>query len=247
MTTVRVDDLPEGVRILTLDRPGHRNALDHATYVALAEALGDADDDPGVRALILTGANGIFTSGNDIADFRRTPRLEPSGGKLLFAALRTIRTPVIAAIEGYAIGIGATLLLHCDLAFAGADSRFRLPFTSLGLTPEGGSTYLLPRLGGAKKASELLLLGEMFDASDAVEIGLVNRVVASGDALAEATSRALALAQLPPASVQTTKELLRRPRSQTLDAVMDEENTVFAERLASREAQEAFARFAARS
>ncbi|MDQ8701120.1 enoyl-CoA hydratase-related protein [Streptomyces sp. LHD-70] len=245
MTTLRIEDVHEGVRLLTIDRPDKRNALNHATYLAMVESLGEADVDPGVRVLIITGAQGNFTSGNDIADFRRTPRPEPRGGQLLFAALRATRTPVIAAVEGYAVGIGATMLLHCDLAYAGADSRFRFPFTALGLTPEGGSSYLLPRLGGDKKAAELLLLGEMFDAQPALEVGLINRVVASGDALAEATARACTLARLPAASVRATKELLRGHRDQGVQAALAAENAEFAERLASREAQEAFARFAA--
>lgn len=230
--------------MLTINRPGRRNALDHATYVALAEAIRGADDDPQVRVIVLTGADGSFTSGNDIADFRREPRPEPRGGALLFDALMAARKPVIAAVEGHAVGIGVTMLLHCDLAYAGADSRFRLPFVALGLSPEGASTYLLPLLAGDKRAAELLLAGEPFDASEAREAGVINRVVESGMALQHALDRAALLASLPRASVEATKSLLNAARRDPVRAALQREHPVFTERLASKEAQDILAKFA---
>lgn len=244
--SLRIEDVRDGVRVLTIDRPDRRNALDHATYVALATAIEDADADPGVRVSIVTGAGGHFTSGNDIDDFQRVPQPEPRGGTLLFGALLEARKPVIAAVEGYAVGIGATMLLHCDLAFAGDGARFRLPFTSLGLTPEGASSYLLPRLAGDKRAAEFLLLGEIFGADEAVEAGLINRVVDRGTALAVALERATALAALPAGSIEATKALLRKHRRSAVRDALAEEYAVFSERLASDDAKSAFARFTAK-
>ncbi|MDV6279179.1 enoyl-CoA hydratase/isomerase family protein [Rhodococcus jostii] len=243
--SLRIEDVRNGVRVMTIDRPSRRNALDHATYVALATAIADADLDPQVRAIVLTGAGGNFTSGNDIDDFRRVPQPDPRGGTLLFGALIDARKPIIAAVEGFAVGIGATMLLHCDLAFAGAGARFRLPFTALGLSPEGASTYLLPRLAGDKRAAELLLLGEMFGADEAAEAGLINRVVESGTALAEAQDRAADLAVLPAGSIEATKALLRGHRP-VRDALANE-YAVFNERLVSDDAKAAFARFTAKT
>ncbi|MGU3586697.1 enoyl-CoA hydratase-related protein [Rhodococcus sp. C26F] len=229
--------------MLTIDRTRRRNALDHATYVALASAIRAADDERHVRATIITGAGGHFTAGNDIDDFRRSPQPEPRGGTLLFTALLEARKPVLAAVEGYAVGIGVTMLLHCDLAFAGESARFKLPFSALGLTPEGASTYLLPRLAGDKAAAELLLLGEPFDAATAAAAGLINRVVPPGTALEEALDRALALAMLPAGSIEATKALLRRHRNEAVRTALADEVTVFAERLRSEDAQRAFSRF----
>lgn len=245
--TVVIEDAHVGVRVLTINRPQRRNALDHATYLALATAIRQADDDPSVRVSIITGTGSTFTSGNDIDDFRRVPQPEPRGGPLLLTALIEARKPVLAAVEGHAVGIGVTMLLHCDLVFAGAGAQFRLPFVALGLTPEGASTYLLPRIAGDKRASELLLLGEPFDAADAAAAGLINRVVEQGAALAEAIERASVLASLPAASVEATKALLRKQRSPAMYAALRDEFEVFAERLTSSEARAAFARFASQA
>lgn len=242
--TLGIENVRDGIRLLTIDRTARRNALDHATYVALANAIHTADDDRDVRVTIVTGAGGHFTAGNDIDDFRRSPQPEPRGGTLLFAALLDARKPVLAAVEGYAVGIGVTMLLHCDLAFAGEGARFKLPFSALGLTPEGASTYLLPRLAGDKTAAELLLLGEAFDASTAATAGLINRVVPHGEALTEALDRASALAALPAGSIEATKALLRKHRDTAMRAALADEAHVFAERLTSDDAQGAFRRFA---
>lgn len=234
VATVRSEDPVDGVRVLTIDRRHRRNALDHATYLALVAALEDTDADPDIRAIVLTGAGDTFTSGNDIADFRQQG---PRGGPLLFSALIKLRKPVIAAVEGHAVGIGVTLLLHCDLAFAGETAQFRLPFTALGLCPEGGSSYLLPRLAGEKRANEMLLLGERFTAAEAAAAGLINRAVASGDALEDAVRAAETLAQRPTASVLATKALIRAHRDPTVSAALAAELEVFAERLADEATQ----------
>ncbi|MFC9871786.1 enoyl-CoA hydratase-related protein [Nocardia salmonicida] len=217
--------------MLTIDRQHRRNALDYATYIALANALREADADGQVRAIIITGAGGTFTSGNDLDDFRRVPQPSPRGGSLLFGALVDARKPVIAAIEGHAVGIGVTMLLHCDLAYASDEAKFRLPFTALGLSPEGASSYLLPLLAGEKKALELLLLSERFTAAEAVAAGLVNGVVDAGRALAEATQRASAIAELPVASIEATKALVRTHRDPIVREVLATEYRVFTARL----------------
>ncbi|MFG1478037.1 enoyl-CoA hydratase-related protein [Xanthobacter sp. V4C-4] len=206
-----VTDPHPGVRQLTLSRPERRNALDRATYAALGAALTAAAGDAAVRAVVLTGAGGCFTAGNDLADFQDTSNAgEPSAGLTWLRVLAGFEKPVVAAVEGFAVGIGTTLLLHCDLAYAGAGARFRLPFVNLGLCPEGASSYLLPRLAGTKRAAELLLLGEVFDAAEAQAAGLVNGVTETGAALPLALEKARALAAQPPTSLATTKRLLRR-------------------------------------
>jgi enoyl-CoA hydratase/carnithine racemase len=205
-----ITDPHPGVRLLTLSRPDRRNALDRATYRALGEGLEAAAADEAVRAVVLTGAGGCFTAGNDLADFQDTSNTgEPSAGLTFLSVLSTFEKPVVAAVEGFAVGIGTTLLLHCDLAYAGAGARFRLPFVNLGLCPEGASSYLLPRIAGTKRAAELLLLGEAFGADEAAEAGIVNAVTQAGEALARALDKAQALAALPPESLATTKRLLR--------------------------------------
>ncbi|MDP4024722.1 enoyl-CoA hydratase-related protein [Methylobacterium sp. NEAU 140] len=248
---LQVSDPEPGIRLLTIDRPGRRNALDRATYAALGAALAEADRDAGVRAVVLTGAGGCFTAGNDIADFRDVESKDAategdSPGLTFLRALRACAKPVVAAVEGHAVGIGVTLLLHCDLAYAGAGARFRLPFTALGLSPEGGSSHLLPLVAGTKRAAELLLLGEPFTAEAAREAGLVNAVVAEGAALETALDRARALAALPPASIAATKRALRRGLDAAVDRTLAEEAEVFHALRRGPEAQAAFARFLAR-
>lgn len=243
LETVLIENDRAGVRILTINRPAQRNALDHATYAALASAIHHANADPDVRVIVITGAGGTFTSGNDIEDFQKGPQPETRGGVLLFDALLAARKPILAAIEGYAVGIGVTMLLHCDMAYAGAGTRFRMPFTALGLSPEGASSYLLPRLAGDKRAAELLMLGEWFDADEAAAAGIINRVVDHGTALAQTLERAAALAELPAASIEATKSLLRQHRGAEVREALRVEYEVFSERLASDEAQEAFGRF----
>lgn len=240
--TIRTETVHEGVRLLTMDRPHRRNALDAADYQALATAIDAADDDPDVRVSVVTGAGGVFTSGNDIENFQ--DRTEGVGaGMVLLRALVCARKPIIAAVEGFAIGIGTTMLLHCDFAFAGRATRFRVPFVPLGLCPEGGSSYLLPQVAGLKRATELLMLGDEFDADCAAEAGLINRVVPAGDALEVALERAARLAAAPAESVELTKMLLRRPLRDAVLGTLDVEAVHFGRRRQSEEAQAAFAGF----
>lgn len=232
--SIRITEPQPGVRQLTMDRPGTRNALDIESYSALTAGLQVADADESVHAIILTGAHGTFSSGNDLADFRRHSDPTPALG--LLRALVLVETPLIAAVEGAAIGIGATMLLHCDLVVAAQSATFRMPFVPLGLTPEGGSSYLLPKAGGAKLAAEILLFGEHFSTDVADRVGLINRVVAEGEALPTALALAARLGELPPEALRAAHRLLHRDRDELL-AVIDDEITVFRERLESAEAQ----------
>ncbi|WP_066477599.1 enoyl-CoA hydratase-related protein [Bosea sp. WAO] len=243
--TVLSEDVAEGVRQITMNRPDRRNALDRATYQGLIDALAAADADAGVRAIVLTGAGGCFTSGNDIKDFAAAAATGV-GARIaidFLDAISTTKKPIVAAVEGFAVGIGTTMLLHCDLAFAGKGASFRLPFVALGLCPEGGSSYLLPLIAGSKRAAELLMLGEVFSPEVAQEAGLLNAVTEAGEALPLAIEKAQALAALPPQSVALTKMLLKRGSAAATAETIATEARHFGERLMSAEAQAAFAAF----
>ncbi|MCW2241818.1 enoyl-CoA hydratase-related protein [Azospirillum canadense] len=245
MSESLVIDVPEdGLRVMTIARPERRNALDRATYGALRAALAAFADDAAVRAVVLQGAGGDFTSGTDVADFRDVANAErPSAGVLFLKDLARFPKPIVAAVEGHAIGIGTTLLLHCDLAYAGRGARFRLPFVALGLCPEGASSYLLPRLAGAKRAAELLMLGDRFDADVAERVGLVNAITDEGGAFPQALVQARRLAALPAAALVATKRLLMRSTAMAVAESIDEEAQLFQTLRRSPEAQQAFAAF----
>lgn len=232
-----------GVTQITMNRPERRNALDRASYAGLIEAIGAAEADADIRAIVLTGAGGCFTSGNDIKDFAAASDTGPRVAIDFLGAISTAKKPIVAAVEGFAVGIGTTMLLHCDLAFAGKGASFRLPFVALGLCPEGGSSYLLPLIAGTKRAAELLMLGEAFGPDAAQEAGLVNAVVAEGGALTLAIEKARALAALPPESVALTKSLLKRGHAAHVAETISTEGRLFGERLLSAEARAAFAAF----
>ena len=213
-------------------------------YRQLGEALAAADAAADVRAVLLHGTRECFSAGNDLADFLK-PRGpdEESPATALFRTLPVMRKPVVAAAAGPAIGIGCTLLLHCDLVYAGENARFQLPFVPLGIVPEFGSTLLLPLLAGYQRAAELLLLGEPFSAEQAREAGIVNAVVPSAEVLEIAERKARALAALPPESVRLTKALLKATQRGALETRIAEESRLFAERLASPEAKAAMSAF----
>ncbi|WP_112663316.1 enoyl-CoA hydratase-related protein [Microvirga flavescens] len=234
-----------GVLRLTINRPERRNALDSATYRALAEALREAQGDLGISAVVLTGAGEHFTAGNDLRDFQNASG--ENGGDLppiaFLRALNALDVPVVAAVEGHAVGIGVTLLQHCDFAFAGATANFRLPFVALGLCPEGASSLLLPRLAGARKAAQWLLQGKPFDAAEALEAGLLTAVTEPGAALAAALATAADLCAQPPSALRLSKSMLKRAERAEIEATFDFESEQFLNRLKTEEAQAAFARF----
>lgn len=232
----------DAVLCLTLSRPEKKNALTRAMYAALADALDHSAADASVRAVVLTGSEGSFTAGNDLGDFLMDP---PTGaGSPVFRFLRAVSTfpkPLLAAVDGPAVGIGTTVLLHCDLAYASPTARFRLPFVDLGLVPEAASSLLLPLAAGPKRAADLLLLGEAFSAEEACVAGLLNEV--TPDPLARALERASALAAKPPAALRHTKALLRRGQAAAVQETIAHEGAQFVESLASPEAHEALTAF----
>jgi enoyl-CoA hydratase/carnithine racemase len=194
-----------------------------------------------VRAVLLYGTAECFTAGNDVADFlKRSPGGEGSPTWRLFEVLPALQKPIVAAVGGPAVGIGSTLLLHCDLVYAASNARFQLPFVPLGIVPEFGSTLLLPMLAGYQRAAELLLLGQPFGAQKAYEVGLVTEVVAPEDLLARAETVAGMLAALPPESLRLTKKLMK---STPVRSRIMEEGRLFLERLRSPEAKEAMSAF----
>lgn len=226
---------------LTLNRPGSLNALDKALYHALADALAAAEADDEIAVVLIDGAGESFCAGNDLHDFLDAGDRDEAlaAPRRLLEALASFSKPLVARVQGHAVGIGTTLLLHCDLVLCRDDARFALPFTRLGLVPEGGSSLLLPGLVGHPRAFEWLVMGEPCDAEEARRLGLVNAVL-PGEALDAAVERYLTrLLALPQAAVCQSKALLRAPRREALAEVMREELAAFAERLESPEAQAA--------
>lgn len=235
--------MDQRVAYVELARLEKKNALTSQMYADLAAALAGADADPQVRAVVLHGAPDCFTAGNDLADFlKRSPGAEPAALGL-FKVLPNMAKPVVAAVGGPAVGIGSTLLLHCDLVYAATNARFQLPFVPLGIVPEFASTYLLPLLAGYQRAAELLLLGQPFDAGKALQIGLVTEVIEPEKLLAAAEQAALRLAGLPPESLRLTKRLLKASHAEIVRRTLEEEGRIFRERLDSPEAKEALRAF----
>ena len=232
----------DGVLEIRLDRPEKKNALTRAMYDAMADAFEQVDADPTLRVGLLTGTGDTFTSGNDITDFQARGTSGRSSASRFLPTISTMQKPLIAAVNGAAVGVGTTMLMHCDLIVAARSARFVMPFTSLGLVPEAASSLLFPRLLGTQRASALLLLGEPLDAEAAHEWGFVNRVVDDARLMDTAREMARRLAALPPEAVRLTKRLIRHG-TPDVSARMAEELALFSERLGSPEAREAFAAF----
>jgi enoyl-CoA hydratase/carnithine racemase len=228
---------------IVFDRPDKRNAITTAMYAALANALAAAEADPAIRVVLFHGNGGAFTAGNDLHDFLANP---PDGGERpalrFLRGLAGARKPLVAAVEGPAVGIGTTMLLHCDVVLAAENARFALPFVDLGLVPEAASSLLLPRLAGYQRAADLFFLADPFDAATAQSIGLVGRVLPTADLLAAARALAGRLAAKAPEALRATKALLKSA-STTVAARMDEEMAVFERQLQSAELKEAVAAF----
>ena len=243
MTDAVVITRTDGVLEIRLNRPEKKNALTRAMYDAMADAFARVDADPTLRVALLTGTGDTFTSGNDIADFQARAAGNREGAASRFLpTLSSMQKPLIAAVNGTAIGVGTTMLMHCDLIVAARSARFIMPFTSLGLVPEAASSLLFPRLLGLQRASALLLLGEPLDAPTAHEWGFVNRLVDDAALMETAHGIAVHLASLPPQAVRLTKRLIRHGPGDLAER-MAEELTLFRERVASPEAAEAFAAF----
>lgn len=234
------------VVVLRLNRPDKKNAMTQAMYDALIEGLGAAERDK-AGAILLAGSGGAFMAGNDIADFLAAAERPSELSAFRFiTTLAKLETPLVAAVEGPAIGLGTTLLLHCDLVYAAPSAVFRMPFVDLGIVPEAASTLLLPRRLGFAKASELLLLGEPFNADEALRLGLINGIVPTEQLEAHALSRARALAAKPREAITATRRLIRGDRSEVL-AAMEREAAAFRHALGSPAAKAAFSAFLSKS
>jgi enoyl-CoA hydratase/carnithine racemase len=244
---ITVERGSNGVLSLVMARPERRNAITVAMYAAMADAIESAASDPGVRLITLEGEGQDFTAGNDLGDFRKEMPFPGSDEDLpvwrLLRALAKNETPVVAAVQGNAVGIGTTMLLHCDFVIIEQGSRLVMPFVDLGLVPEAASSLLLPRLVGRPNAARFLLLGEAFNADEAYALGLASHTAAKGSLQETLRSVVERLLAKPPEALRQTQRLLRR---QSADDILDRielENSEFANRLRSTEAKEAIAHF----
>jgi enoyl-CoA hydratase/carnithine racemase len=234
-----------GLLTLRINRPEKKNALTRAMYSQLAEGLRLADSDPEINAVLITGSAECFTAGNDIFDFLQQPPSNLDSPVFHFMLnLLECRKPVIAAVAGAAVGIGTTMLLHCDLVYVSTDARLRMPFVNLGLCPEFGSSLILPRMLGHAKAAELLLLGEGFSGEQAAAWGIATEALDSGEAvLAKAREMALRFESLPVEAVRISKQLMKAPDREQIRKVIEEEGALFTQRLRSPEAMMALTGF----
>jgi enoyl-CoA hydratase/carnithine racemase len=234
----------EAIARIQIARPERKNAITGAMYTALADALIAAEADESVRVILVHGQPDIFSAGNDLEDFLRAPPQQADAPVFRFmGALAGAAKPVVAAVNGAAVGIGTTMLLHCDLAYCADDSRFSLPFVNLGLCPEFGSSLLLPLSAGYHRAAEKLLLGEPASAEEALEMGLVNRILPPGEVLGLARRQCERLAQLPPGALRETKRLLKAGWRTAIERAIGDESAAFARLLVSDEARQAFSSF----
>jgi len=238
-------ELKADVLRITIDRPEKKNALTSAMYSALAEAFERGECDAGVRAMLLHGNGDCFTAGNDLEDFLANPWKgnEVPPALRFIGAVAGAKKPIVAAVHGMAVGVGVTILLHCDLVYAADTARLVMPFVDLGIVPEAGSTFLLPALVGRQRAAELLMLGAPVSAQRAYELGLVNAVIATEALIPTAIAVAQKLAEKPAGALRATKALLRRAGQKELESAMREEVAVIGERLGSPETREALTAF----
>ena len=237
-----------GVATIEIARPEKKNALTVAMYQALADALNAAREDGAVRAVLITGQPGIFTSGNDVEDFLTRPPGQGSDSMdspvfRFMRALLDCDKPVVAAVTGAAIGIGTTMLLHCDFVYVSDEARLAMPFVALGLVPEYASSLVVPQLMGHRRAAEKLLLGDPFTPEQAVECGVASAVLPAGEVVAHARRVAERFNALPPGAVREAKQLMRAPQRELTLQTIRTEGEVFGRRLRSPEAMEAFQAF----
>ena len=244
MTDLIRTTIAEGVFQIEIHRPEKKNALTAEMYTAMADALEAAEADSATRVILIHGSNGNFTAGNDLNDFLRNPPAGKNSPVFRFInGFANLQKPFVAAVEGVAIGVGTTILLHCDLAYAGTGARFCLPFANLGLTPEAGSSLLLAQRVGHVRAAEMLMLGEQFDANAALYAGLVNAVVPDGQVIEHALARCQQLATQPATSIRQTKALMMHGQRALINETMARESIIFGQQLVSAEAKEAFSAF----
>ena len=237
------DDGP--IRVIRINRPDKKNALTHTMYEAMTNALNSANDNDAIRAIVICGAPGAFTAGNDLQDFLATATATEGltrPAREFLPALANCQKPMVAAVSGIAVGVGTTLLFHCDHVVAANNAKFMTPFTSLGLVPEAASSLLGPRVMGHARAFTFLVMGRPMDAVQAKEAGLVNTVVAPEDVDSEAMKAAREIAALPQGAVAASRRLLKGAPEELI-ARIDEEARLFGERLKSAEARAAFEKF----
>lgn len=239
-----VTTLRERVLHVRMNRTARKNALDYAMYSGLADAFTMATRDPQVRAVLITGDSTVFCAGNDLADFQAGKPIGPDHPLPRFMKLLSeFPKPVVAGVCGPAIGIGVTMLLHCDLIYAGESARFQFPFVNIGICPEFGSTLLLPAMLGHPRAAELLLLGEMFSAATARDYGIVNQVLPDAEVLARAEAQAQKLAEKAPNAMRVSKALMKRWTQEQQRTVIEVENATFEPMLKMPESVEAVGAF----
>lgn len=243
ITASRRDD---GIMVLKISCPERRNILDEASYTQLIEGVEAAEADDGVKVLIITGTENCFTAGNDLANYRALAEADSVMAITFLRRLQAFPKPAIAAAEGIAMGLGVSIVLHCDFAYAGSSTRFQLPFTHFALTPLGGTTWLLPRLAGHKKAAQMLLLGQAFAANEAQEIGLLSDTAPDGRALEQAFDCAARLLAKPLDALLATKALMREGQTEAVNAALDREEQALLARCRTPEAQDAIDAFFAR-
>jgi len=232
------------VATVAFNRPEKKNAITAAMYQSAADALKEAGANDDVRVIVITGDGACFTAGNDLEDFLQSPPQGDDSPVMQFMnALRTTAKPIIAAVPGIAIGIGTTLLMHCELVYAANSAKFAMPFTQLGLCPEFASSVLLPRIAGYQRAAEKLMLGEPFDAAEAEKMGLVNRVLPADELTPFVHAQALKLAALPSESLRVTKQLMKVDLQTPVAAAMLTEMQHFQRMLNGPDAKEAFSAF----
>ena len=234
----------DGILTIEFNRPEKKNAITSTMYQSMVDVLRDAETDPAVRAILFTGKPEIFTAGNDLEDFLKHPPQGSSSPVIQFmSVLSKASKPVVAAVSGNAVGIGTTMLLHCDLVYAADNAKFSMPFSQLGLCPEFASSLLLPQLVGYQRAAEKLMLGEAFSADEACTMGIVNKVLPVAELIEFARGQAAKLVALPASSIRTTKRLMKGGQAVVIDAKIVEEVEYFSSMLSSPEATEAFSAF----
>lgn len=237
--------LDSSILTLSLNRPEKQNAITRDMYQFLADQLKEANGDFGVRAVLITHEGPHFTAGNDLFDFLNAPPLEPGSPVMQFLEqIHTFSKPLLAAVAGNAVGIGTTMLMHCDVVVASPTTKFSMPFVNLGLVPEAGSSILFPRLAGYQRASQIFLTGEAFDSSYAKEIGLIAEI--SDQPREKALEFATKIASQPPNAIIQTKALIKSDMHDKVSAVMRAEGELFQMALQSDEAREAFMNFLAK-
>lgn len=243
-TQLVLSQVQDGVMEIRINRPDRKNALTHAMYEAITAAMEEAEATASIRVILVTGTDDCFTAGNDMVDFLQNPPKGDNSPVMIFLRkLVELEKPLVAAVNGPAVGVGTTMLFHCDMVVVARGARLKMPFTSLGLCPEAGSSLLLPMIVGHQRAAELLMMSKTIDGEEAERLGIANRVCDDGDYLDQARALCREMARQPAAALRLTKSLMKRPYLAQLREHMKFEGDRFGERLDSAEAREAMTAF----